>query len=203
MSNHDFKDDVHDEHFGLMSSFRWNFEPRGILFMLSRYKFVMRMLDGYDNVLEVGCGDGFGARLVKTAVNRLTGIDIDPMMIESAKACHGKFGIEFKCTSEIEYADAIYSLDVMEHIEHEASKLWLHTLADHAPVVIIGLPSLEAQPYASQLSRENHINCMSGADFKAFMKKYFSHVFMFGMNDETLHTGNYNMCHYNFAMGIN
>ena len=49
---------------GYMSSFTWNNDPKRLLFMLSRYKFVSKMFDGFDNVLEVGCGDGIGAHLV-------------------------------------------------------------------------------------------------------------------------------------------
>ena len=201
-SNHVFTEDLHQE-MGLMTSYRWAHEPSGLLFMLARYKFIRRMLDGYDRILEVGCGDGCGARLVSQVVGKLTCIDIDAAMIESAQKCHGRFGIDFKCTDEIEDADAIYSLDVMEHIEHEESKRWLGLLAAHAPVVIVGTPSLEAQPYASQLSRENHINCLHGADLKRLMKEHFRHVFMFAANDEMVHTGNFNMAHYNIAMGIN
>lgn len=40
--------------------------------MLFRYKFVSKMLAGLDHVLEIGCGDGFGARIVAQAVNRVT-----------------------------------------------------------------------------------------------------------------------------------
>ena len=203
-SNHVFTEDLHQE-MGLMTSFRWVHEPSGLLFMLARYKFVRRMLEGYGHVLEIGCGDGCGARIVRQVVKSLTCIDIDPAMIASAQANQSKFDIKFICTDEMTgmWFDAIYSLDVMEHIEREASDVWLHRLSIQAPVVIIGMPSLEAQPYASQLSRENHINCMHGADFKALMKQHFKHVFMFAFNDEMMHTGNFNMAHYNIAMGVN
>ena len=37
---------------------------------------------------------------------------------------------------------------------------------------------------------------------KELMEKYFKRVFMFGMNDEVLHTGYPAMCHYIFGMGV-
>ena len=33
-------------------------------FVLSRYKFLAKMLNDKTNVLEVGCGDGFGAPII-------------------------------------------------------------------------------------------------------------------------------------------
>jgi SAM-dependent methyltransferase len=202
MSNHKFEEDLHQE-MGLMTSYRWAYEPKGVLFMLSRYKFVAKLLESCGDVLEVGCGDGFGARLVRPVVQKLTCIDIDQQMIDSAKACHGKFDIEFLCTSELMISDAIYALDVIEHMRFEDSQVWLAKLSAHAPMVIIGTPSIESQVYASKLSRENHVNCMTQYALKTLMKEYFRHVLIFSMNDEMVHTGFGKMSHYNFAIGIN
>ena len=202
MSNHKFESDLHQQ-MGLMTSYRWRHEPRGVLFMLARYKWVAKMLEGFDHVLEVGCGDGFGARLVRQSVSRLTCIDIDAAMIQSAKACQGKFDIAFECTEIIVDADAIYALDVIEHMPYGESQHWLGRLQYHAPMVIIGSPSAESQPYASPLSRENHVNCLSAPDLKTLMKTQFRFVTMFSMNDEILHTGYSKMSHYKFALGIN
>ena len=202
MSNHEFIEDLHQE-MGLMTSYRWQHEPRGVLFMLARYKFVAKMLEGYGHVLEVGCGDGFGARLVRPMVQSLDCIDIDGAMITSACENQEKFGIQFTRTTSLCDADAIYSLDVIEHIERDASHTFVRDLSRHAPLVIIGSPSLESQPYASPLSAANHINCMTQPDLKALMKTYFRHVLMFSMNDEIVHTGYSKMSHYNFAVGIN
>lgn len=200
MSNHQFDTDLHQE-LGLMSSHRWMEEPVRVLFVLARYKFVASMLRGYDRVLEVGCGDGLGSALVASNVGHLTAIDQDTMMIESAKRCQK--GIEFKCTGEIEKADAIYSIDVIEHIPYVESRDWLNKLAFHAPLVIIGSPSKESQRYASPLSKANHVNCMTQPELKTLMKYYFRHVLMFSMSDELVHTGFSKLSHYNFAIGIN
>lgn len=200
MSNHDFAEDlVLEERMGLMTSYRWQTDPKTVLFVLARYKFVAKMLEGYDRVLEVGCGDGFGSRLVAQTVGRLVCIDIDRRMIDSATAWDN---IEYEWTDNITDADAIYALDVIEHIPRAQSEEWLEELALNAPLVIIGTPSLESQPYASKFSKENHINCMSAPTLKSVMKKHFKHVLMFSMNDETLHTGFHKMAHYLFAIGM-
>jgi 2-polyprenyl-3-methyl-5-hydroxy-6-metoxy-1,4-benzoquinol methylase len=198
--NHNFaNDEIYAEHMGLMTSYRWKHDPKTVLFMLSRYKFVAKMLEGYRNVLEVGCGDAFGSRLVAQSVSNLKCIDIDKHMLNSASFVEN---IYYKHTNEITPADAIYALDVIEHMTHQDSKEWVGELSKNAPVVIIGTPSFESQVYASELSKENHINCMSGPAVKALMRDYFEHVFMFSMNDEVVHTGFHKLAHYLFAIGV-
>lgn len=199
MSNHDFKDDVYDEHMGLMTSYRWRHDPKTVLFMLSRYKFVSKMLEGYPNVLEVGCGDAFGSHLVAEVVSHLKCIDLDMQMLKSANP-HPN--ITYACTDKMELADAIYSLDVIEHMTFENSKTWVREMSLYASLVIIGSPSFESQDYASPLSKANHINCLSAPDLKALMKDNFKHVFMHSMNDEVVGTGYHKLSHYNFAIGV-
>jgi hypothetical protein len=65
------------------------------------------------------------------------------------------------------------------------------------------VPSLESQQYASSQSKEGHVNCKSGDDFRGLLKKYFENVFLFSMNDEVVHTGFSKMAHYLFVMCTN
>lgn len=70
---------------GLMTNWAWQDDPRHLLFTLSRYKFVAKMLAGRSHVLEVGCADGFATRIVVQAVQKLTATDFDPVFVEDAK----------------------------------------------------------------------------------------------------------------------
>ena len=71
--------------FGLMANDVWNRDPKRTVFMLARYKFVGRMMSGRKHVLEVGCADAFGTRLVQQNVEKVTAIDFDPVFIADAK----------------------------------------------------------------------------------------------------------------------
>ena len=53
------------EQLGLMSSQVWRDDPRRLLFVLARYKFVSKMFSGLKRVMEVGCADDFGTRVVR------------------------------------------------------------------------------------------------------------------------------------------
>lgn len=209
MSNHNFKDDViPDERLGAMSAYRWAEDPKMILFMLARYKFVAKLLAGYGRVLEVGCADGFGSRIVRQAVTSLTALDIDGQMIEDAKAkSNPKWDIlymmgDMTAVKENRF-DALYCLDVLEHVLPSEEGIFMSMARELAPVAIVGMPSLESQPYASPFSKDNHVNCKTEQGLRSLMEKHYKRVFMWGMNDEVVHTGFGPMCQYRFALGVN
>ena len=72
--------------FGLMSNQVWHDDPKRLVFVLSRYKFVSKQMAGRQNVLEIGCADAFGTRIVRQAVPKVTATDIDPIFIDDCRA---------------------------------------------------------------------------------------------------------------------
>jgi len=205
--------DVMSEHglasLGIMSNQVWHDDPRRLAFMLARYKFVSKMLSGRNKVAEIGCGDAFGSRIVQQEVNNLHVYDIDPIFIKDIENRNNKkWSLQAAIHNILsgslpEKYDAIYSLDVVEHIEPTQEHLYIQhiaqSLAPHG-IAIIGAPTLESQTYASPQSKIGHINCKSGVDFKKFFQQYFHTVFVFSMNDEVVHTGFFPMAHYTFAV---
>lgn len=191
--------------FGVMANENWNNDPRRTLFTLARYKFVSKMLAGLGKVLEVGCADAFGSRIVAQTVDSLSAIDFDPLFVEDAKANNsGNWPIKIHEHDMLlgpvsgDY-DGLYSLDVLEHIAKEDEGLFLthccQSISEKG-VLIVGMPSIESQIYASPQSVEGHVNCKTGEDLKDLMKQYFNNVFLFSMNDEVVHTGFSKMAHY-------
>ena len=99
--------------------------------------------------------------------------------------------------------DAVYSLDVLEHIDPANEDLFMSNMLESlnaGGVAIVGMPSLESQAHASPQSKEGHVNCKTGKGLKQFLEKYFNNVFVFSMNDEVIHTGFYPMAHYLMAI---
>lgn len=194
---------------GVLKNWEWHDDPRRFLFSMARYKFVSKMFAGRKNVLELGCGDAFNARIVLQTVKKLTVADFDPVFIEDARSrMKEPWTFETKVIDLLKDPiegsyDAIYSLDVLEHIpqerEHEVLKKICGALAPHG-AVIIGMPSLESQAYASPPSRAGHINCKTMPDLNAVLGEFFHNVFMFSMNDEVVHTGYHKMAHYLFGL---
>jgi 2-polyprenyl-3-methyl-5-hydroxy-6-metoxy-1,4-benzoquinol methylase len=195
--------------FGLMANESWNQDPKRTLFTLARYKFVAKMLSGYNKVLEVGCADAFGTRIVQQSVGEVTATDIDPAFIKDIDQRYDpnwplRYFVHNLLDGPLELKyDAAYCLDVLEHIKPEHELLFLDNMTNSIKddgVLIVGIPSLESQIWASPQSKEGHVNCQSGEEFKASLKRFFDNVFVFSMNDEVVHTGFYPMSHYLLAL---
>lgn len=197
------------ERLGLRSSQSWHDDPKHLLFRLARYKFVAKMLAGSKHVLEIGCGDAFGTRIVQQSVEKLSATDFDEVFVEDVKARMVERWRFHVFTHDLlagpirgDY-DGIFALDVLEHIRVENEHTFLrNALAPLDPhgVAIIGIPSLESQVHASPTSRAGHVNCKSMPELRKCMQQHFHNVFMFAMNDEVVHTGFHPMAHYLFAL---
>jgi hypothetical protein len=194
---------------GLMTNQLWHDDPRRLTFLLSRYKFVAKILSGHKNAGEVGCGDAFGTRIVLQEVPDVTVYDFDPLFIQDISE---RYDERWPLKAEVHDIvaavlprkhDALFSLDVLEHIAPEDEHSYLNNLCESLSddgMLVIGTPSLESQPYASPPSKAGHINCKTGKELKALLEYYFAHVFIFSMNDEVVHTGFWPMAHYLFAV---
>lgn len=198
------------EKLGLMSGWGYYDDPKRLAFTLSRYKFVAKMLEGRRRVLEVGCSDGFASRIVRQSVGHLTAVDFDPEFVANAKEiASDRWPIEFRWHDLLDGPvpgrfDAVYSLDVLEHIPRRQERKFLGNMVaslSRDGVGIVGMPSLQSQAYASAHSREGHVNCKDLRELKRLMEDYFVNVFAFSMNDEVVHTGYHAMAHYVLCIG--
>ena len=196
---------------GLRANAAWHADPKRLGIVLARYKFVAKMLSGKKRVLEVGVGDAWASRVVKQEVETLVGIDIDPVFVRDAnEAMEEPWGFECRVHDMLAGPivppfDAAYALDVLEHIVESDEDRFIHNVAEslvRPGVAIVGMPSLESQPYASSGSKAGHVNCKSAPDLKRVMQRHFHEVFIFSMNDEVVHTGFHKLAHYLFALCV-
>jgi cyclopropane fatty-acyl-phospholipid synthase-like methyltransferase len=191
-------------------------DPKRLVFTLSRYKFVAKMLAGMNEVLELGSGDGFGLPIIAQIVTNVHCIDWDSMYIDGINSRLIDTGyiknataiVHDINTAPIPYTnlDAIYAIDVIEHFNPDMESIILnrvcYSLSSNG-IFIVGTPNKMAAHLATHDSIIGHINLKTAVELKSTMLSYFSNVFLFGMNDEVIHTGHYDMCHYLFALCIN
>jgi hypothetical protein len=194
---------------GLIANQIWHDDPRCLAFLLARYKFVAKMLNGRHDVGEVGCGDAFGARIVLQEVDKVSVYDPDRIFIEDVRARHDdRWPLQSHIHDIIESPlprrhDGLFSLDQIEYLAPRDEHAYIANLRGSLTpdgVLIIGTPSLESQPYASPLNRAEPRNCKSGQELKVLLQQYFTTVVVFSMNDEVVHTGFHPMAQYLFAM---
>ena len=200
------------ERFGLMSGQCWRDDPRRVGFVLARYKFVSKMFSGMNHVLEVGCADAFGTRVVLQEVKALTATDFDPVFVEYVnRTMSPKW--KFECIVHDMMAgplsrgfDGAYAVDVLEHIPPAQEEQFVGNIVKSLSptgVCLFGSPSIQSQAYASPPSKAGHVNCKDAKGLRESMSKFFHNVFIFSMNDEVVHTGFYPMAHYLWALCAN
>lgn len=196
--------------FGIMSNQTWHDDPKRLGFLLARYKFVAKMLQGRKHVLEVGCADAFGTRVVQQHVEMVTVSDFDPVFVKDVQERinpewrmnviqHDILSGPLQSPEGTEPFDAVFALDLLEHIPQSDEEIFIKNLCDSMTaegVVIVGSPTIHSQPYASPPSRAGHVNCKDYEGTKSLLEKYFHNVFVFSMNDEIVHTGFSQMANY-------
>lgn len=197
---------------GPWTSYSYTHDPKHLGFVLARYKFCAKMLEKKGVVVEVGCGDGIGIPLIAGVVQHLHCIDWDEKNLEGCqrRLKHLKnvsyHKIDLNKEQPLPFkADAAYSIDVIEHIEPKLEPTFMENLLSllkPSSLLITGTPNITSDPYASERSRVQHINLKSQKTLRELMEKHFKHTFLFGMNDEVLHTGYGAMCHYIWSMAV-
>jgi len=190
-------------------NYQIRYNIRHLLFSFARYKFAARLLgdEPKRTVLELGCNEGIGTLHLAQVAAETVGVDFDEAAIIWAGGNlanpHLKFIYDDFMGKKYGEFDAVVSLDVIEHIETENEQRFLetvvHNLNDEG-FALIGTPNITSAAYASEASRIGHINLYDQQRLKNLFLTRFKNVFLFGMNDEVVHTGFLPMCHYLFVL---
>ena len=201
----------HDVRLGTATAQGYVNDPKRMAFVASRYKFCARMLSGLEAVIEVGCGDAFGAPIVAQEVGAMICTDIDDNTLADNRTRCGQFeNITFEYFDFRERAyprtlDGALLVDVLEHIYPDEETPFLANITASLTargVAVIGTPNVTAETHASKHSVEGHVNLKSHDALSQCCRSHFHNVFMFGMNDEVMHTGYPPMAHYLWALCV-
>lgn len=183
-------------------------DPKRLGFVLSRYKFASRMACAAKRVLELGCNEGIGIPILSEFSKTYLGVDVDNEAIQVARKNWGSNKVslitdDFLGKKYGEF-DSIVCFDVIEHIKPVCETEFLKTIylnLGNDGICIIGTPNITAAIYASIASRKGHVNLFDSVRLASLLTKLFHNVFLFGINDEVVHTGFLPMAHYLLAIG--
>ncbi len=191
-------------------SFNLRTDPKRFAFVLSRYKFAAKMACAGRSVIELGCSEGLGTPILAEFATAYLGVDMDAEAIEAAKTNWSGKDVRFECHDFLgkQYGSfgAAVSLDVVEHIRRDVEPSYFDTIAanlDDDGIAVVGTPNKTSDAYASPMSKAGHINLFEGPRLYDAMRRIFHNVFIFGINDEVVHTGFTPMAHYLVAVGCN
>ena len=185
----------------------------GMLFILARYKFGMKMMQNRPGIkiIDLGCNDGLGDLMIRqnTDAQYILGVDFDTDAIKWTKENLEDGILRFEEADFLgrkydkDGADAVISLDVIEHIPKEKETVFRDTvynnLNEHG-FAIIGTPNSTMYPHTSEFNKKAHINNFDQKRLYELFAERFANVFLFGMNDETINTGFYPFSCYIMAL---
>ena len=146
---------------------------------LARYKLVKNYVDIDDNILDVGCGDGYGTFYLSEYVRRAVGLDISVEAISLALKKYKRSNIYFYVTepevwpfSEEEF-DIATCFEVFEHITTPEDMLkQIRKSLKKGGLLIISTPNKEV--FGDNLKIPFHVKEYSLQEFLAILGGCFS-----------------------------
>ncbi len=156
---------------------------------LSRYFFATRFAFG-KKVLDLGCGKGYGTRVLAEVSSSVLGVDLNPESIEFAKTTYSHKNLKFDrrdvrvITDDIRHSfDVIVSFEVLEHLSPADADVFMKTIKGLLKidgVLILSTPNHDVVTKSGMPVPEFHINNLKSTELKAFLLNSFSKVEVYG-----------------------
>ena len=156
-----------------------------------RYRFAATVAAGR-RVLDLGCGEGYGAAILSGGAQRVTGVDIDREAVASASARYGDRGIEFVVAPATDVplpdgsVDLITCFEVIEHVDDPAGLVAeVVRLLAQGGLLVCSTPDRDA--YNASLTQPNpfHVCELSRAELAELLERSFDSVRLYGQRSVT------------------
>ena len=139
-------------------------------------------------VLDVACGEGYGAALLSHSAASVLGIDIDERIIRHATERYGGYqNLEFRIgsCSVIPLPDAsvdvITSFETIEHHDrHQEMMLELKRVLRPDGILIISSPNRPVYSEQSGFNNPFHVKELDYQEFEVLLKQHFKHIAVYG-----------------------
>lgn len=153
------------------------------------YEWVKGRLTSEDVVLEIGCGDGYGAALLAPTVRRMLAVDIDQRTVLAAMQKYTSIPANFAVYDgmHLPYGarvfDVVIAFQVIEHI-HQAI-VWLHDIrrvVKPGGVIFLTTPNACLRLHPGQRPWNlYHVREYTPRELAALLKPLFVHVDVCGI----------------------
>lgn len=166
-------------------------------FTVARYKFACKWLRPADHVLEVGCGEGFGAHFLAKHCAQVTAMDLDPAVVSACQERYQRDNLEFvvddmtkaRPTRRPLY-DTIVCLEMIEHVDQDAGVALVNNVAEclrAGGLFVLSTPRSRLD--RSRSRQEMHVFEYDYATLMAMLEPHFGRVMVFCQNDEYIYAG--------------
>lgn len=150
-----------------------------------RYAVGLPMVNGKD-VLDIACGEGYGAAFLATVARSVIGVDIDEASVRHAAARYPAMNLSFRVgsASQIPLADAsvdvITSFETIEHLaEHEQMLYEMARILRPDGHLLISSPNRfvsDARGYSNPF----HVRELYFHEFRDLLRGFFPEVHIYG-----------------------
>ncbi len=155
---------------------------------LAAYKFLLPFARG-KRVVDLGCGEGYGADLLATVASFVSGVDLAPEAIYHARKKYQKDNLEFlymdiySLSLEKGSYDLVLSMQVIEHL-HDPDRFMREAIRILKPggLCVITTPNRELlSPGSEKPVNPFHIFEFTCDQFESYLKKFFPQVEVWGL----------------------
>jgi SAM-dependent methyltransferase len=161
------------------------------LFHLAAYRFAIDYTSRRD-VLDYGCGTGYGTALLAESATRVVGVDVDEAAVAHAECSHRQPNLSFRCVSPAESGslpfdsnsfDTVVSFQVIEHISEVRAYLSeIDRLLRPGGAVLIATPDRTSRLFSFQKPwNRYHATEYSAPQLGALLATTFAEVNILGM----------------------
>ena len=162
-------------------------EPGIVAIHLKRYEFARPWCERKD-VLDAGCGVGYGAAYLGAHARRVVGVDVDPDSVAYARRRYGgreNVSFEQQDVTALEFADdsfdVVCSFETIEHLDSPEG-----FVAEAARVLRSRGALVVSTPRADETTREPsnpfHTIELSADDFERLLGTHFATVELYGQH---------------------
>jgi SAM-dependent methyltransferase len=150
------------------------------------YRFVAGRCQGLD-VVDMACGEGYGAAILAERAARVTGVDANPEAHEHARLKYSRPGVRFEralVESYDEPCDAVVFLQTIEHLQDPGAVLdHFRSMLRPGGTAYVSTPNvLTLAPEGAEKSGNPwHVREYRAAEFRALCRASFESVEMLGL----------------------
>ena len=172
---------------------------------LARYMFCVRQLKKSDIVFELGCGTGYGARLMSDFADKVYATDLVDMSDIWKK--YKKNNLFFLANDNpSDKVDVVVSYEVVEHIEPEKTEDYFSRIKQVLKkngMLFISTPRALPWEERSLNRQKEHAYEYNPQEFRDLLERHFPNVLLFAQNDSVIGSQNLNMAWNLVAVCIN
>jgi 2-polyprenyl-3-methyl-5-hydroxy-6-metoxy-1,4-benzoquinol methylase len=159
----------------------------------ARYEYALQFADGR-RVLDVGCGEGYGADMLADTAGEVVGVDYSPAAIAHARAKYDRAGLRFAVADATSLPESVGGFDlvvcfeVIEHLDDPRPLVEsLSALTSPDGVCLISTPNGVVDQLFERVAHRKryvyHVGLLSGRQLRRLLESRFESVELLGQSE--------------------